>query len=92
VKFRGIPALVHSALRDLRRKALERRTRVSRETTDRNIGRVSKYLVGGYGVYWLLDRLGRPRCFGNFYYKDSVCKGCSYKEKCKVKKAELMKG
>lgn len=92
VRFRGTPALVHSAIRDLKRKALERRAQIGRERTNRNIERLSKYLVGGYGIYRVLDWLGRPDCFGNFYYKDAVCQECGYKEKCKVKKAELRRG
>jgi hypothetical protein len=92
VRFKGTPALVHSALRDLKQKALERRAKLGWEKTNRNVERLAKYLVGGYGIYLALDWLGRPDCFGNFYYKDPVCQECSYKEKCKIKKADLRKG
>ncbi|HYX72529.1 MAG TPA: hypothetical protein VE732_07145, partial [Nitrososphaera sp.] len=81
--------LVDSALQDLKQKALDRRKKLSWEKLQSDLGRVSKYVLGGYGVYRGLDWLARPECFGNFYYKDPVCKECGYKEKCKAKKAEL---
>lgn len=89
IRFKGTPALVHSALRDLRQKALERRAKLGWEQTNKNIERISKYLVGGYGAYHVIDWLRRPDCFGEFDYRDRACKECGYKEKCKVKKAEL---
>jgi hypothetical protein len=89
VRFYGTPQLVHSALRDLKQKALERRRNIGWENTNRSIERLSKWALGGYGTYRLLDWLGRPECFGEFYYKDLECQECSYKEQCKVKKAEL---
>lgn len=89
LRFYGSPGLVHSALRDLKQKALEHRRNIGWETTQRNIERLSKWALGGYGAYRLLDWLGRPNCFGEFYYKDAECQECSYKEQCKVKKAEL---
>jgi hypothetical protein len=81
--------LVDSALQDLKQKSLDRRKKLNWEKFQSDLGRVSKYGLGIYGAYHGLDWLLRPDCFGNFYYKDPVCKECGYKEKCKVKKAEL---
>ena len=84
--YNGRPGLisrkevVHAMLRDLRHKALERRIRLGRERTMKNIERLSKYLVGGYVGYHGIDWPLRPECFGDFYYKDPECKECSYKE------------
>jgi hypothetical protein len=80
--------LVYSALRDLKQKALARRNAVGWEQTKKSIGQLSALLVGSYGAYQGIDWLLRPQCFGNFYYKDPECKDCSYRQRCKVKKAE----
>jgi hypothetical protein len=84
--------LVDSALQDIKQKALDRRKNLNWEKLQNDLGRLSKYALGGYGVYRGLDWLARPECFGKFYYKNPVCKECSYKEKCKLKKAELRRG
>jgi hypothetical protein len=89
LRFKRPQALVTSALADLRQKALDRRTKITRENTINGLGRLSLIGVTGYGAYRILDLLGRPDCFGQFYYKDTVCQACGYKEKCKIKKAEL---
>jgi hypothetical protein len=89
IRFYRRPELVASALADLRQKAVDRRAKLSHDKTLNGLGRLSLAGVTTYGAYWALDRLGRPDCFGEFYYKDSVCQGCDYKEKCKVKKREL---
>jgi hypothetical protein len=80
--------MLYSSLRDLKRQALERRTQAGWEQTKKEMGQLSTLLVGGYGTYKGIDWLLRPPCFGDFYYKDSECKGCSYREKCKIQKAQ----
>lgn len=92
VRFRHKQELVHSALRDLKRKALARRAKLGREQLKRSIGWLSTIAVGGYGLSSGADWLLRPRCFGDFYYKDSECKECSYRERCKVEKLQRRQG
>lgn len=91
LRIRRKEELVESALNDLKKKALDRRTRLARGKALSDLGRISLVGVGGYAGYRILDWLGRPECFGEFYYKDPVCKSCDYKEKCKVKKSEIAK-
>jgi hypothetical protein len=89
LRFKRRQELVESALGDLRQKALDRREKISRDNTINGLGRLSLAGVTTYGAYKVLDWMGRPDCFGEFYYKDPVCQACDYKEKCKIKKAEL---
>jgi len=91
-RFLGSRNLVYSALNDLKQKALARRATVGWKETKKSIGQLSTLALGGYGVYRGIDWLLRPPCFGNFYYKDPECKECSYRQKCKVKKAENQSG
>lgn len=90
VRFISKKELVYSALRDLKRKALDRRAKMSRDQLKRALGWISGIAVGGYGVSRGLDMLLRPNCFGEFYYKDPECKDCEYRDRCKVEK--LQKG
>lgn len=91
-RFRTRKELVYAALKDLKQKALARRSAVGWEETKKSIGQLSALAVGGYGVYHGIDWLLRPPCFGDFYYKDPECKACSYRQRCKVKKAENQSG
>jgi len=89
LRFMRRKDLVDSALQDLRKKSLDRRQKLTRDRTLDGLGRLFLMGLGGYGAYRVLDWLGRPECFGEFYYKDPVCRGCDYKDKCKIEKAEL---
>lgn len=91
-RFLGSKNRVYSALNDLKQKALARRATVGWKETKKSIGQLSTFALGGYGVYRGIDWLLRPPCFGDFYYKDPECKECSYRQKCKVKKAENQSG
>lgn len=91
-KFRCRKELVYSSLNDLKQKALARRSVVGWEETKKSLGQLSAFAVGSYGVYRGIDWLMRPRCFGGFYYRDPECKDCSYRQRCKVKKAENQAG
>jgi hypothetical protein len=86
VKFSCKKDLVYSALRDLKHKALDRRAKLGRDELKRSIGWLSTIAVGGYGISRGIDWYLRPDCYGNFYYRDPECKGCDYKERCKVEK------
>jgi hypothetical protein len=90
VRFISKKELVYSALRDLKQKALDRRAKMSRDQLKRGLGWLSGIAVGGYSISRGIDLLLRPNCFGDFYYKDPECKGCDYRDRCKVEK--LQKG
>jgi len=88
-RFRCTLELLSSALQDLKQKALNRRRQIGVERLKNQIGTLSTLIVGGYGLSKGIDWLLRPDCFGDFYYKDPACKGCSYREDCKIKKAQM---
>lgn len=85
-RFHGKPSAIHSALRDLKRNALERRAKLGRDKLKSSVGWLSTILVGGYALSKGLDLALQPNCFGEFYYQDAECKGCSYREDCKIEK------
>ena len=88
VRFNVKKDQLYSALRDLKQKALDRRSQMDREQAKRSVGWLSAILLGGYGVVQGVDRLMRPDCFGEFYYRDPECKDCNYRDRCKVEKLE----
>lgn len=88
VRFNATKDAVYSSLRDLKQKALARRARLGREQVQKSVGWLSSILLGGYGVSRGIDLLLRPDCFGDFYYRDAECKGCDYRDRCKVEKLQ----
>lgn len=76
-----------SALKSLKSRALEYRKKRSQSQLLDAIGKLSTFFVGVQAFASLADWLSRPNCFGEFYYQDPTCKGCSYKPGCKVEKA-----
>ncbi len=92
VRFISNKELVYSSLRDLKQKALDRRAKMSRDQLKRTLGWISGIVVGGYGLSRGADALLRPNCFGEFYYKDLECKGCDYRDRCKVEKLQRGQG
>lgn len=85
--FRCSREMLISSLDGLKTKALEARKRRSQAQLLRAAEKLSALAVGAVVVSSVLDALGRPECFGNFYYRDSECQLCSYKHDCKVAKA-----
>ena len=82
----GRKELVLSSLRALKARALEYRTKRSRDEVVSAVGKLSAVVVGIQAFASFADWLQRPRCFGDFYYLDSHCKECGYKAACKVEK------
>ncbi len=89
VKIHGSREQFLSALGDLKQKALARRSQMNVERLKASIGWLSALAVGGYAVSEGIDMLRRPACFGDFYYKDTECRPCAYREKCKGEKLRM---
>lgn len=85
-RFKSPRELVLSALDDLKKKASQRRKDRDDAILKANIATGAKWVVGSASVLWAASRLTRPDCFGNYYYKNPACKGCSYKPDCKAEK------
>jgi hypothetical protein len=88
VKFHVTQDLLLTSLRDLKKKALERRARMTADQWKTAIGALSTLVLGGIGLSKGIDILQRPDCFGEFYYRDAECKQCDYRDRCKVEKME----
>jgi hypothetical protein len=88
VKFKVTRELLVSSLRDLKQKALSRRAQLNKEQLKESIGWLSTIFTAGYGLSKGIDRLLRPACLGDFYYRDPECKSCDYRDKCKVEKLQ----
>lgn len=86
VKFKVTQELLLTALRDLKQKALERRSRLAKDQWKTSVGWLSTLVVGGLGLSKAVDMLLRPACFGEFYYLDAECKPCTYRDRCKIEK------
>jgi hypothetical protein len=79
--------LLASSVRDLKARALARRTkRKSADLLQLGLKGLGALAVGGIIVKGA-DLLSRPSCFGGFYYRDAECKDCSFRAKCKAEKA-----
>ena len=87
--FHARPEAVHSALRELKRRALDSRMKRSRSELIASIGKLSTFAVGTYMLGSLVDWASRPNCFGDFYYAAAECRACSCKPECKGQKARL---
>jgi len=87
VVFRHQAALVRSALVGLRKRAAQYRAGKKREDSARQLALLAKLVGGGALAMKTIEWLGRPDCFGDFYYRDPECRGCSHKARCKAEKA-----
>ncbi len=88
VKFHVTQDLLLTSLRDLKKKALERRAKMTADQWKAGIGTLSALVLGGIGLSKGIDILQRPDCFGEFDYRDRECKPCSYRDRCKIEKME----
>lgn len=88
VKFHATQELLLTSLRDLKKKALERRAQLTTDQWKAAVGGLSTLVLGGIGLSKGIDILLRPACFGEFYHKDPECKPCSYRDRCKIEKME----
>ncbi|MCC6651558.1 MAG: hypothetical protein IT348_10465 [Candidatus Eisenbacteria bacterium] len=92
IRFKAKRVAVESSLADLKAKALAlRKARLAGKVKDW-IGAGAKVLATGtLGVlgYAGAKSLGRPQCFGDFYYRDPTCKSCTHKQDCKVRKLQM---
>lgn len=84
VSFQVTQGALLSALNDL--KALVRRAQLKKRQWKKAVGNLSSLVLGGVAASKAIDLLFRPPCFGDFYYKDAQCKGCGYRDRCKVEK------
>lgn len=92
VRFKGKRDAVEASPADLKVKAVAlRRARLAGKVKDW-IGAGAKLIAtGALGVaaYGGAKSLSRPQCFGRFYYLNPVCKPCSHKKDCKVRKLQM---
>jgi hypothetical protein len=86
VKFKAREAALVATLVELKRLALQRRSKRSASQVKVAIGWLSSIVVTGGLLLKGGDSLMRPPCFGTFYYQDPECKDCSYKTRCKAEK------
>jgi hypothetical protein len=85
-KFRCRKEVLYSALRDLRRRALARRSAKSWAGIVDFVKTAGLVAVGTYGGYKLVDWIATPECFGNYYYRALQCRTCGSRANCKVEK------
>jgi hypothetical protein len=89
VRFRASQQLVETAITDLKSRAIARRTERASAETKSKVKTLVTWGAGAYAALKTADWLGRPNCFGQFYYKDATCKDCSYRANCKAEKARV---
>ena len=89
IRFACGQELVTSSLVQLYKRAItysERRKKESFWNSAKNLGLLA---AGTVVAVKTLGILGRPACFGEFYYLNPECKACSSKGNCKVEKQRL---
>ena len=86
VKFKAREAALVATLVELKRLALQRRSKRSASQVKVAIGWLPSIVVTGGLLLKGGDSLMRPPCFGTFYYQDPESKDCSYKNRCKAEK------
>jgi hypothetical protein len=84
--FHGRQEAVLSSLAELRKRSIENRRKRSQSELLAGIGKICTFAVATYTVGSIVEWASRPNCFGDFYYADRECQGCSYKPACKVEK------
>lgn len=89
IRFACGPELVTSALSQLHRRALAHRDKRKSNSFWNAAKNLTLAAIGTVAAVKTISVLGRPNCFGDFYYQNAECKICPTKADCRVEKQRL---
>jgi hypothetical protein len=90
IRFACREELLRASLDSLRRRAVayrEKRKSSNFWSGAKTLGLVA---AGAFAAIKSLEVLGRPACFGEFYYRNPDCKNCNSRTDCKAEKARRL--